>query len=247
MKLVRMALIVTATLALLALPAFGEDPAPPPPPWTGGVGFGLGITSGNTSTANFNLNFSAKYDPKTKNLFTVDGFYLWGETEHVTSTNKGGMVLRYDRALSDRTYFFARLGYVKDQFAGITYLISPTVGVGVHAVKNDKVDLQFLAGVGGAFEKDLDQPSNSSVAVNAGESFDWKISQTATLSQHLGGLWKTDSWSDSYYHFDVSVSAALTKRSELKVTALVDYKNLPPLPTMDQTDSALMVALVMKF
>ena len=60
-------------------------------------------------------------------------------------------------------------------------------------------------------------------------------------------MWKTDDWSDAYYHFDVSVGAAITQHSELKVTALVDYKNKPVLPTMDKADSALMVALVMKF
>lgn len=215
-------LVVCTALVAAALPALGDDPAPPPTPWTGSIGFGFGLTSGNSDTANFNFSFSAKYDAGTKNLFKADGFYLWGQTEHQTTTNKGGFVFRYDRTLSERTFAFAQLGYVKDQPAGITYLISPTVGIGVHAVKNDKVDLQFLAGAGGAFEKDVGQPATSSGAVTAGQSFDWKISSTATLSQHLTGLWKTDDWTDSYYHFDVSVGAALTKRSELKVTGLVD-------------------------
>ncbi len=242
-----MVLIVTGILTPSALPTFGEDPAPPPPPWTGGIGFGAGITSGNSTTANFNLTFNAKYDPKTNNLFKMEGFYLWGQVDHETSTNKGALSLRYEHKLSDRAYLFGQVGYVKDQFAGITYLISPTVGVGVHAVKNDKVDLELMAGAGGAFEKDIDRPSNSSFAVSAGESFNWKISKTATFSQHLGGLWKTDNWSDAYYHFDVSVGAALTKHSELKVTALADYKNQPPSPLLKKTDSALMMAIVMKF
>ena len=102
MRNVSLALIASATLALLAVSAVGEEPAPPPPPWTGSIGLGLGITSGNTSTENFNLNFGAKYDPGTKDLFKMDGYYLWGQTEHVTSTNKGGLVLRYERKLSDR-------------------------------------------------------------------------------------------------------------------------------------------------
>ena len=204
---------ICAVVALAAPPSFGDEPAPPPPPWTGSVGFGLGATSGNTSTSSFNLTFGAKYDPGTQNLFKMDGFCLWGQTEHVTTTNKGALVLRYERKLSERTFCFGQLGYLKDQFAGFTCLITPTVGVGVHAVKNDAVDLQFLAGAGGAFEKDVGLPSTSSAALSAGQSFDWKISKTATLSQHLSGIWKTDDWSDAYYHFDVSLGTSITRRS----------------------------------
>lgn len=112
-------------------------PPEPPPAWTGSVGAGLGLTSGNSNTKNFNLAFAAVYDPKTKNLFKTEGFYLWGQADGETNVDKGGIGFRYERKLSDRAYFYAELPYLRDRFKGITYLISPTVGVGVKAVKTD--------------------------------------------------------------------------------------------------------------
>lgn len=234
--------------AVFSLCAMAQEPAPEPPPdWTGSIGAGLGLTSGNSDTKNFNLSFSAVYDPKTKNLFKTEGFYLWGQSDGETNVDKGGVGFRYERKLSDRTYFFAELPYLRDRFKGITYLISPAVGVGVKAVKSDKVELDLSAGAGGAFEKDEGLEATSSGAVSAAEALTWKISQSATFTQKLTGLWKTDDWSDSFYHFEIAVAAGLTKRTELKVAALADYKNKPVTPDMDKTDTALIAALVMKF
>lgn len=149
------AVIAALCLAGLAFSAWAQEPPQEPPPaWTGSVGAGLGLTSGNSDTRNFNLAFSALYDPKTKNLFKTEGFYLWGQAEGETNVDKGGIAFRYERKLTERAYFFAELPYLRDRFKGITYLISPAVGVGVKAVKTPKVELDLSAGVVGAFEKD---------------------------------------------------------------------------------------------
>jgi putative salt-induced outer membrane protein len=247
---VRICLIVCITaVGLLAatICAVAQEAAAPPPPWTGSIGAGLGFTSGNSDTRNFNLAFTATYDPRTKNLFKMEGFYLWGQADGETNVDKGGISFRYERKLSDRAYFFAALPYLRDRFKGITYLVAPTVGVGYKAVKSDKVELDLSAGAGGAFEKDEGFDATSDVAVSAAEAFTWKISPAATFTQKLTGLWKTDDWSDSLYHFEIAVAAGLTKRSELKVAALVDYKNRPVRPEMDKTDTAVIAAIVMKF
>jgi putative salt-induced outer membrane protein YdiY len=244
---------MTVSIAFVFLAGFAvcsmaqEPPPEPPPAWTGSVGAGLGLTSGNSDTKNFNLSFLAVYDPKTKNLFKTEGFYLWGQADGETNVDKGGIGFRYERKLTDCAYFFAELPYLRDRFKGITYLIAPAVGVGIKAVKNEKVELDLSAGAGAAFEKDEGFEATSSGAVSAAEALTWKISQSATFTQKLTGLWKTDDWSDAFYHFEIAVAAGLTKRTELKVAALADYKNKPVTPDMEKTDTALIAALVMKF
>ncbi len=80
-----------------------------------------------------------------------------------------------------------------------------------------------------------------------GESFAWKFSPAATLTQKASGLWKTDNTSDAFYHFEIGLSASLMKYFEMKVAYLVDIKNKPNPPTLKKTDTALIAALVYKF
>jgi putative salt-induced outer membrane protein YdiY len=79
------------------------------------------------------------------------------------------------------------------------------------------------------------------------QGFLWRISPVATFTEKASGLWKTSDVSDSFYHFEMSLAASLTKKSQLKITYLVDVKNKPNPDTLKKTDTALIAAFVYKF
>lgn len=257
----RAALALLALLALLttAAPAVAQElcpcppPPPPPPAFTGSLGLGAALTSGNTDTFNLNFTLGLKYDPKTKNVVKFDATYLRGETDGALQLDRLSAVLRDEYSFTPRLFAYGELGYLRDRFKGIEYLFAPAAGVGYKVLDTDTLKLAFDAGFGGAFESDyVDYPASSetvssdSAAIRAGEAFAWKISPSATLTQAFTALWKTEDTSDAIYHFEIALSASITKWSEVKVAFTDDYKNKPPDPKLKKNDTALVAAIVFK-
>jgi putative salt-induced outer membrane protein YdiY len=223
------------------------EPEAPPPIWTGSLGAGLSLTSGNTDTSSYNLTFEAMRDPKKLWVFKTAGLYLRSEQDGEDTADKTVFHVREERLLSERLFAFGDIGYLRDRFKDIDYLVSPQVGVGWKAILPEPISLVFDAGVGAAFEKNPGRDSTSDAAFNVGEEFVWNFSERASLTQRVRGLWKFDDTEDAFYHGEIAVAASLTELLELKIAYLVDYDNLPSSPDLDKTDTALLAALVMKF
>lgn len=253
--------LVAFSLVLLvaAVPAFAQEaapakptcpcppPEPPPPALQGSFSAGLALTTGNTDTSNFNLGFNMVYDPKTHSLFKADAFYLRSANDGVATSDKAAATLRYEYKLTERFYALAQLGYQRDRFKNVTYLVTPMLGAGYYVVKEKNLELTADVSVGGTFEKDSGFDATSSGAFSLGQGFVWKISRTTTFTEKATGLWKTKDTSDCFYHFELGLAASLVKNFELKVAYLVDVKNQPNPPTLKKTDTALIAAIVYKF
>jgi putative salt-induced outer membrane protein YdiY len=241
---------VLGGLVFLATVAFGEEAkAPDKSPdksWASSIGAGLALTSGNTDTKNYNLSFTTKYDPKTKVVFKADALYLRGESDGVTNVDKAAADARYEYNLSDRTFAFAEVNYLRDPFKDIQYFVAPLAGAGYRIIKSDTKNLT----VDGAAGAEVDRGSlgrSSSGALKAGENFDWALSATSKFTQKLTGIWKTKDFGDALYHFDAGVTMAVAGRLELKLAYAYDYKTRPELATVKKGDSALFAALLYKF
>lgn len=246
-------------LLAAAVPAFAQETAaakpmcpcppldPPPPALQGSFSAGLALTTGNTDTSSFNLGFNMVYDPKTHSLFRADAFYLRSASDGLATTDKAGASLRYEYKLAERIYAFAQLGYQRDRFKNLTYLITPMLGAGYYVVKEKNLELTVDVSVGGAFEKDSGFDASSNGAFSLGQGFVWKILPTTTFTEKATGLWKMNHTSDCFYHFELGLAASLVKNFELKVAYLVDYKNKVNPPTLKKTDTALIAAIVYKF
>jgi putative salt-induced outer membrane protein YdiY len=222
-------------------------PEPPPPPLQGSLSAGLSITSGNTDTSAFNLAFNMVYDPKTRGVFKADAFYLRSTTDGDATTDKAAASLRYEYAFAERMYAFAQVGYQRDKFKNVVYLFTPMAGGGYYFIKQANLELSGDVSIGGAFEKNSGYDPSNSGAFSVGQGFLWKISPLATFTEKASGLWKTSSVSDAFYHFEMSLAASVTKKSELKITYLVDVKAKPNPDTLKKTDTALIAAFVFKF
>ena len=247
-------LLLVASVPALAQESAPEKPTcpcpppdPPPPALQGSFSAGLALTSGNTDTSSLNLGFNMVYDPKTHSLFKADAFYLRSASDGVATTDKAGANLRFEYGLAERVYAFVQLGYQRDRFKNVTYLVTPMLGAGYYFLKEKTLELSVDVSVGGAFEKDSGFDASSSGAFSLGQAFVWKISPVATFTEKANGLWKTSATSDSFYHFELGLAASLVKNFELKVAYLVDVKNRPNPPTLKKTDTALIAAIVYKF
>jgi putative salt-induced outer membrane protein YdiY len=212
-------------------------------PLTGHVAVGFNFTQGNSDTRSFNASLVLKYDPRTKDVVKADAFYILNSESGVSTVDRTSAHLRDERSLDPRWYAFGDGQFLKDHFKEIDYLLSPTVGIGARLVKTPTRELLAELGAGAIFEKDEPGVRTSSGALRAGESCDWKISDSASFTENAFALWKTSDFADAYYHLDVGIGAAINDHFEIKVALIDEYKRKPPDPTVKRNDVAGIVAI----
>lgn len=207
----------------------------------------MAITSGNTDTKNYNLAFATKYDPKTKFVFKADALYLRGDSNGETQVDKMSADARGEYSLSDRTFVFGEVSYLRDPFKAVNYLIAPLAGGGYRILRGDKRNLSVDAALGAEIESNTGFGRSSGGAAKAGENFDWTLSPTSKLTQKLTAIWKTNDFGDALYHFDAGLTTAVATRLELKLAYVYDFKTRPPSADIKKGDSAIFAALLVKF
>lgn len=226
--------------------AQAQTPAAAPQVWTGNFGAGLAVTNGNTDTRNYNLSFGVVRDPKRISVFRANGLYLRGDNADKLIANQMSFVLRDEIAMSAKTFVFGQGNYVRDTFKGIHYLFSPTAGIGYKFINSNLTLIEIDTGIGGVWERDSGHDKTASGAYNLGERFSRKISNTATITQSIASLWKTNDWSDSLHSFTAGVAASVTTHTELKIEFLDSYKNRPPVAGLKRNDTSIITAFVWK-
>jgi putative salt-induced outer membrane protein YdiY len=223
-----------------------DPPKPPPKPWVSSFGAGVAVTSGNTDTKNVNLAFATKYDPKTRFVFKADALYLRGDANGVKQVDKSTADARGEYSLSDRTFAFGELNYLRDPFKGVGYFVAPLAGGGYRLIKSDARNLSIDGAAGVEVESVRGVGRTSSGALKAGQNFDWTLSPVSKFTQKLTGIWKTKDFGDALYHFDAGLTTTVATRVELKIAYVYDYKTRPSLGAK-KGDSALFAALLFKF
>lgn len=239
---------VVVALLLLTSPALclAQADQEPEKHYTGSLGAGLSLTSGNTDTTSFNISGELKYDPKTKNVMLFDGLYLRASANNEDTTDRLSLNFRDEYSLSERILVYGALGYLRDPFKNITYLLNPNGGVGFKAANSDKMTLTLTAGAGSVWEKNPGLDVQTSATVNAGENLSLKLSEGAKITQGFGALWKTENFSDALYKFNIALVTSITKKSELKLEFLDEYKNVVPDPSIKKNDTAFIVSFLYK-
>jgi putative salt-induced outer membrane protein YdiY len=231
-------------ICLFAFPLFAQTPAKP---WASNFGAGLAVTSGNTSTKNVNVSFNTKYDPKTRLLFKAEALYLLGKSNGEKQVDKATADAREEYTLSDRTFTFGEISYLRDPFKGIDYSLAPLAGVGYRIFKTDRRTLSVDGAAGAIVENESGIGRTTSGALKAGENFEWSLSPVSKVTEKVTGIWKTDDFADALYHFDAGITTTINTRAELKVAYNYDYKNQTPSPAIKKGDSAFFAAVLFKF
>ena len=240
------ATILMILIAFVVVPALAEDP-PSAKEWNSSIGAGLAITSGNTDTKNYNLAFATKYDPKTRFVFKADALYLRGDSNGVTQVDKASLDARGEYSLSDRTFAFVEVSYLRDPFKDVNYFVAPLAGGGYRIIRSDKENLTVDGALGAEFESNAGAGRSSGGAAKAGQNFDWALSPTSKVTEKLTGIWKTSDFGDAFYHFDAGLTTTVATRLELKLAYVYDYKTKPTSANVKKGDSALFAALLVKF
>jgi putative salt-induced outer membrane protein YdiY len=222
-------------------------PAPPPKPLTGNVSFGLALTSGNNDTSSVNASYEVVHDPRAKNVIRSSGLLLRGTTGGNLTAEQYALTGRDEYSFSKRTFAFGELRYLHDRFKDISYLLSPAVGAGYRFIDTAPTVLSALAGAGAVWERDTGRRLSTSGAVTAEQKLSHAFSKTATVTESVSGLWKTNDFADALYTFSAGLAVSIVSQAQLKVEVLDTYKNKPPSANVKKNDVALITGVVYKF
>ena len=228
-------------------PPAAPPPAPPPQAWTGSAGLGFSLHRGNTSTTNLNATFEANQNPTLRSVWKFKGLYIRGETDGALAVDRLLLETRNERTLTTRTYGFAQLQFLEDQFKEIDYLFAPSAGIGYKVVMTPQTSFNVDGGVGYKAEKNPGFDRRDDVVITASDKFEHKLSPTATVMQSFGALWKANEFDDALYTFTTGIAAALTTRTQVKIELLDTFSTDPPNPDVKRNDVALLTAFVYKF
>jgi len=207
---------------------------------------GLALTSGNTDTSSVNAAYDLVYNPQTKNIVKSDALLLRNKTDDVATANRVGINVRDEYSLTPRMFVFGQNAYLKDEFKQIDYLVAPTGGLGYKFYDTMATKLSVDGSAGVVWEKNPGFDVSTSGALTLGEKLSQSLTPTTTVTQSVAALWKTKNFDDALYTFGVGLAAAMSTRTQLKIEVLDTYKNLPPLPTVQKNDVALLMAIVYK-
>ncbi len=241
--------ILGLVVILMLMPATGQAQAPPDPPqvYSGSFGAGFSVTGGNTDTTNFNLSGELIRDPKTKNVMKFQGLYLRSSADDNKTADRLSFDFRDDYSFSKRMFVYGAFGYLRDPFKDISYLLNPHGGLGYKLLMTDQTELALAGGGGTVWEKNPGIDVLSSGTLNAAESFSFKLSDRAKITQVINALWKTSDFNDALYHFGIALATSITEKAELKVEFIDDYKNVTPSPAIKKNDTAFITSFLYKF
>jgi putative salt-induced outer membrane protein YdiY len=246
---------------ILSFPAMAQKPQPPAAPkiYSGSIGMGFAMTGGNTSTKNFNLSFEITRDPKSKNITKTEGLYLRTSAGGTGIADLLRLGFRDDYLLSKRISLYGALGYLRDPFKQVTYMLNLQGGVGYRVYSSDRLLLAVNGGAGGVWEKDEGQNVHASGTLNAGQNFSFRLSNNARVTESITGLWKTSAtqnitglWrtsdlSDALYSIRVALVTSIVKRVDLKLEFMDEYKNVTPSVQVKNNDTAFIMSFLCRF
>jgi putative salt-induced outer membrane protein len=116
--------------------------------WNGGANIGFSLTRGNSQTENLSLAFTAARATKNDKLSLYSNA-VYGTNQLATpsttaNTEAGG--IRYDRNINPRAFGFVAADFSSNGLQDLNLRSVGSVGLGYHAIKNDRTTLDFLAG-----------------------------------------------------------------------------------------------------
>jgi putative salt-induced outer membrane protein len=172
--------------------------------WNGGANVGFSLTRGNSQTENLSLAFTAARATSTDklSLYTnaVYGTNQLATPSTTANTEAGG--IRYDRNINPRMFAFVAADFSSNGLQDLNLRSVGSVGIGYHAIKNDRTTLDFLAGgnfTDENYTETVDVPVNGATpaysystklvhnygALTLGEELTHKLGKSTLLTEKL--------------------------------------------------------------
>jgi putative salt-induced outer membrane protein YdiY len=231
-----------ALVGSTALPLFAEEEGEEKKSWSNTTELSLVNTSGNSQTSNFAV--TNKFETAVgKGTLKIHFDALRNETTLRAAQNIGGVLVidettqvsaesykldgQYNRPINERLNWYARVGWHRDELAGIDNAYTAGGGIGYLFFKNDAHTLNGEIGLGYVQEKFVDGHEDDFSELRVFLDYHRELSKTSKLFTELEVLENLDETSDLRANGLIGVSANLSKRIALAVSYTMKYDAEP--------------------
>jgi putative salt-induced outer membrane protein len=228
-----------------ALTSAQPSSAPDPPSREGSLEFAFIGTTGNASTQTIGLGGEVIVRPR-QFVIRTRGAFNRNKSESLLTAESIQYLLRTDRELGTRAAVFGEYTFFRDEFAGIEHRNSAVGGLAFKVVNEDGHILSLDGGLGYLNEHRLTDPDVSTATYETGGKYNWRISETADLSEDVRFTGVFDQPNDWRAVNVVAIAARLNSMFSLKASHTIRYTNAPLAP-FKSTDTNTAIALVAKF
>lgn len=217
--------------------------------WSGGADIGFALTSGNSDTTNFALGLAMTRETRTdKTSIYAASVYsrdsTSGDSRTVANTIRGG--IRYDRDFNRRWFAYGFLDLEHNGLQDLTLRLVPGGGIGYHAIRNERTQLDLLAGM--AWNREYfkgDFNDRSSAEAQAGQTLEHRFSSRVLLKEQLFFFPNLSNGGEYRINFDSSLVTDITRRIGWQLTLSDRYLSNPP-PGLEKNDLLLTTGLKIK-
>jgi len=154
--------------------------------WAGGGNLGLALARGNSDTTNLALAFNAAR-PTTTDKWTIQAAALYSTStaDNVTTTtaNALGGLIRYDRNLTKKLFAFGLFAGSYDHAQDLNERLSPSGGLGFHAISTKMTTLDLLGGFGYTYENYSTGLVNNLMNATIGDELTHKFTANTSMIQ----------------------------------------------------------------
>jgi putative salt-induced outer membrane protein len=216
------------------------------PPWKGNLGLAYLATSGNTDTESLGFDFKLERRPEPWG-FEVTALFNRAEDEGDKTAERYFVGGRAKRALDGRWELFGGLSGEKDEFSGFDLRAIAEAGAVYKALQGPTHVLSFDGGLTWTDEGRVEpEPDAEWFGAVVGLAYEWKVSDTASLTQRLVYYPNFDDSGDWRLNSDTGLQASISSALAVKVSYEVRYRN-EPIASNDDTDTTSKVSLVVNF
>ena len=211
-------------------------------PWTFAIGGGLSLDSGNTDKQIYNYDVEAGYSWGGRNRLTFRSFAFYEYANGVQTEGKYDGMLRYERDLAGRSYFFAQGLAHRDDFADILLRTGWVAGVGRHFIKRKNEHLQGEIGAGAATENREGIPSFETAVLYAGADYKRTFRRGDYFQAKAWTLPYLDHSGFSPSRLELRYGHPLRKHLDVTASFLLDYVPDPP-AGIDSADTKFVIGV----
>ena len=182
--------------------------------WEGNANIGFSYTSGNSNNITMSTGLRAS-KTRPQDGFIIYARSLWnsnhGNHVNITTQNAFWGGARYDRTIDRRLFGFISYDFERDKPRHLNFRSVPGGGLGHRTIKNDRTELEFIAG--GAWNRtwQTGNDTNTPEAL-AGFTFKQKLNDRMKFQNTMTFFQNVTDRNEYRFIFDATLSADVTKK-----------------------------------
>lgn len=193
------------------------------------INAGFNMTRGDQDTVLFELGGEI-FRPWGDQSLNVSASYAYGQTEtdeeDITTQDNSTARIRYEKKLKDPLFAFAEAETLQDQISAIEYRLTIGPGLGTELITKEDLVLAVEVGVVWLMEE-VDEVSDDEAAFRLGQSFEWDISENASLTQSVNYLRELSDENGEIVTARITCESILTGNLSLRLDLRNRYESEP--------------------